>query len=160
MSPTTEEMAAAHGWEHPKDVNSRAQLTALAKPYRPDLVKAPAQGKYGSYVSHYVANQKALAILGPHSFELVNLIRGENNRVEGCTARLTAEIDGRTVSITEVGDCEQPTNWKTDGARAKDALSDAYKRCLMRLGSGLHLYVKADEAPYFLYDYLTKGAEE
>jgi hypothetical protein len=146
MSPTTEEMAAAHGWEHPKDVNSRAQLTALAKPYRPDLVKAPAQGKYGSYVSHYVANQKALAILGPHSFELVNLIRGENN--------------GRTVSITEVGDCEQPTNWKTDGARAKDALSDAYKRCLMRLGSGLHLYVKADEAPYFLYDYLTKGAEE
>jgi hypothetical protein len=47
-------------------------------------------------------------------------------------------IDGHTVT----GDCEQPHNWDTDGARLKDAMSDAYKRCAMRLGVGLHLWAQ------------------
>lgn len=134
------------------------QLVALARPWPAADVKAPPPGMFGDYVPHYIAEQKLLAVVGAYSFEVVNLIRGEGNRVEGCTARLTCEIDGRTVQVCEVGDCEQPANFKTDGGRAKNAASDAFKRCCMRLGLGLHLYVKTDEGErYFLHAALEAG---
>lgn len=56
----------------------------------------------------------------------------------------------------EAGDCEEPHNWKTDGARLKDAMSDAYKRCAMRWGCGLHLWSQGE---YFLHDVLTRDVE-
>ena len=39
----------------------------------------------------------------------------------------------------------------TNGARLKNAVSDAHKRCAMRVGLGLHLYAQDD---YFLLDQL------
>ena len=132
-----------------------SDLARLAKPFPPNLVQSPAQGKYGSYVAHHVVNQKLLAVIGPFDFEVTQIIRGEAG-VEGCLARLTCTIDGRVTTITEVGDCEQPGNWKTDGQRLKDAASDALKRCAMRLGVGLHLWSQGD---YFLYQQLAKQAE-
>ena len=64
--------------------------------------------------------------------------------------RLTAEIDGMVIRIEEVGDCESPSNWPHDGARLKDAMSDALKRCCARIGLGTHLYAKSDDE-YVLY---------
>ena len=52
---------------------------------------------------------------------------------------MTVEIDGQLVTVEEAGDVEQPFNWHTDGARLKDAISDAVKRCAMAFGVGLHL---------------------
>ena len=132
------------------------QLTDLAKPFAPHLVKRPPQGKYGDYVAHSEVTQKLLAVLGPYSFEVTQLLREQTSKVDhpiivGCIGRLTCVVDGREVSVSEVGDCENPHVKNSDGERAKDAASDAIKRCAMRLGVGLHLWAAEN---YFLHGYL------
>jgi hypothetical protein len=121
------------------------------------------------YVAHHVVTQRLLSIVGPFDFELVEIIRGDvaavapaadgksrraragtpalRNIVVGGVWRLTCEIDGRRVRIEETGDVGDVHNWPHDGARLKDAASDALKRCAMRLGLGLHLWAQEH---YFL----------
>jgi hypothetical protein len=151
-------------------------MRKLAEPFPDSLVhKNPSGG--GSYIKHHVINQRLIQVLGvPPSFEKVEVIFGDvaaippnpqgksqrakdgaealRNVIVAVVARLTVEIDGRKVIVEEAGDCEEPHNWKTDGQRLKDAMSDAYKRCAMRLGCGLHLWSQ-DE--YFLYSKLQEG---
>jgi hypothetical protein len=128
------------------------QLEALATPIASRFIKKPPQGKHGDYVPHDIINQKALAIVGPHSFEVVELIR-DNDKVVGVLGRLTVEIAGRQVTIVEVGDEEHPDNGNS-ASNAKKAASDAYKRCWMRLGLGLHLWSGSDyELPEMLAHY-------
>jgi hypothetical protein len=126
------------------------QLTRLAKPFPSDLVKKAPQGKYGTYVEHSVYTQKLLAIVGPYSYKIVQVLYGSGTepQIEGCVAELTVEVDGRTVSVQEAGDCEHPEQKKTEGDRLKDASSDAFKRCCMRLGLGLHLWAQGSYALY------------
>jgi hypothetical protein len=128
-----------------------SQLERLARPFPAKYVRQPAKGKYGEYVPHHVVTQAALAILGPFRLDIGEVFYGEDGKVEGCLVTVSAIVDGAAASITEVGDCEQPGNWKTQGARMKDAISDGVKRCFARLGLGLHLYSGDD---YFLYDQL------
>jgi len=114
------------------------------------------------YVSHSTVNEWLLGVVGPFSFELVTVIRGDvaevapnpqggskrakagtpalHDVIVGGVWRLSVEIDGRTVRVEEAGDCEDPANWRHDGQRLKQAASDALKRCAMRLGLGLHLW--------------------
>jgi hypothetical protein len=139
------------------------QITRLVRPFPSAVIKAnPGGGNRGSYVAHPVVEQRILHVLGPVDFEVVEIIRGDTrdgkltNVVVGCLARLSAEIDGRRVTVVEVGDCENPGNWPHDGARLKDAASDAYKRCAMRLGVGLHLWADKD---FHLYEALRKQEE-
>lgn len=136
------------------------QLARLARPFPKGMIHEAPKGKYGSYVKHSDVNQKLLAVLGPFSFEVVEIVRAEDEngetRIEGCLARLTCTIDGREVSVTEVGDCDNPGNWKTDGARLKDAASDAFKRAAMRLGAGLHLWCQGS----YVLPALLKGDEK
>lgn len=145
-------------------------LRELAKPFPPKFVKKPPKGKYGEYVSHDVVTQKLLATIGPFDMELVQEIRGlaseiktdkktypaVENALVGIWLRCTFHVDGRSVSITEAGNVEQPAMKETDGDRAKDAISDAIKRCAMRLGVGLHLWSGQD---FILYDQLSKTSE-
>lgn len=120
----------------------------------------------GSYVAHPVVQQRIMDVLGTVDTTLVEVLRGHvaavapnpngksarakagspalDNAVVGVVLRMVAVIDGRTVTVEEVGDCEAPHNWPHDGARAKDAFSDAYKRCAMRIGVGLHLWAQDD----------------
>ena len=73
----------------------------------------------------------------------------------------SVEIDGKTVSVEEVGDVEKPSNWKTNGARMKDAVSDAVKRCAMALGVGLHLWSQINNTDeYFLDKQLAKNVKD
>ena len=138
-------------------------LTKLLHPFPPKVIKNNPSGG-GIYVAHPVVEQRLLDVLGPVTTELVEMVRGNvkgkapnpngksdrartgtpdlTNAVVGCVLRMTATVDGRTVTVEEVGDCEEPNNWPHDGARAKDAFSDAYKRCAMRLGVGLHLWAQ------------------
>lgn len=132
-----------------------SQLRDLAKPFPASLVKQPPKGKYGSYVEHSSVTEKLLATVGPYSWRIVEILRGANG-IEGCIGELTVTIDGVTVSVQEAGDCEQPKNWHTEGARLKDASSDAIKRCAMRLGVGLHLWSQSN---YRLYEALSKREE-
>lgn len=153
-------------------------LTKLLFPFPQKVVKTNPSGG-GSYVAHPVVEQRIIDVLGPVTTELVELIRGDvegkapnpsgssarakagtpplTAAVVGMVLRMTATIDGKTVVVEEVGDCEAPHNWPHDGARAKDAFSDAYKRCAMRLGVGLHLWAQDD---FYLSAKLVKQDEE
>lgn len=138
-----------------------SQLHDLAKPFPARFVKTNPSGG-GVYVAHPMYAQRLLLHLGGYSFELVEVIRGHvdakppnpngtsakagspalEDAIVGVVARLSVTVDGTPMVIEDVGDCEQPHNWDTDGKRMKDAMSDALKRCCARIGLGLHLYAK------------------
>lgn len=156
-----------------------AELSDLAKlshPFPSRVIhKNPSGG--GSYVKHSTVQQRIMDVLGLVDFQLVEILRGDvaaippnpkgtserakrgapalERVVVGVIARMSATIDGQAVTVEEAGDCEQPHNWPHDGARMKDAMSDAYKRCAMRLGVGLHLWSQDD---FYIADKLAKRA--
>lgn len=115
------------------------QLREIIRPFPPSLVKEKPGSFKASYVEHSDITQRLLEVVGPFDFRITELIRNQAGEVEGCLAELTVEIDGRRVTVVEVGDVEQ-AGGKNNGARTKDAASDAIKRCAMRLGLGLHLW--------------------
>jgi hypothetical protein len=141
------------------------QLTKLVWPFPQSVIHTNPSGG-GTYVAHSVVEQRLLDVLGCVETSVVQIIRGDvpgkapdpdgksqraktgtpdlKEAVVGVVLRMTAAIDGESVVVEEVGDCESPMNWPHDGARMKDAMSDAYKRCAMRLGCGLHLWAGDD----------------
>jgi hypothetical protein len=156
---------------------SGPSLEERLKPFPPKLIHSNPSGG-GSYVKHSVVVQRLLDLFGVYDFELVQLIRGDvlgkpgdpngksvraregtpdlSQAVVGAVCRLRVVVDGQPVTVEEVGDCEQPHNWPHVGARLKDAMSDAIKRCAARLGVGLHLWAQ-DES--YLYTRLKNEAE-
>jgi hypothetical protein len=141
-------------------------LVELSKPFPKHLVE---RVEGNDYVAHHVITQRLLSVVGPFDFKLVELVRGDvagippnpegkSNRarqgrpalsgvVVAAVYRLVCEVDGRRTEVEEIGECGDPHNWAHDGARLKDAASDALKRCAMRLGLGLHLWA---QEMYFL----------
>lgn len=132
------------------------QLADLTKPFPKNLVRKKPGGAGGEYVKHSTVVERLLQIVGPYSFEVIELIRDGSSEqmVVGALCRLEVDVDGKTVAITEVGDVEHPAAKQTDGARAKDAASDGLKRCAMRLGCGLHLW---SQDGYYVHERLTDG---
>lgn len=138
-------------------------LTKLCHPFPSSMIERNPSGG-GTYVSHPVVEQRLLDVLGSVDTRVVQVIRGHvqgkapnpsgaserakagspalEEAVVGVILEMVAVVDGRTVTVHEAGDCEDPHNWPHDGARMKDAMSDAYKRCAMRLGVGLHLWAQ------------------
>lgn len=155
------------------DPTNTRQLRALTRPFRAEYVHGNPGGG-GSYVSHAMVTQALLAAVGPFGWRIAEVLRGDVraipadpsassargregrpplvDAVVGAVGELTVTVDGRRVVVQEAGDCEDPHNWPHDGARLKDASSDAFKRCAMRLGLGLHLWTKDQD------DYLLHGA--
>jgi len=128
-----------------------SQLHELARPFPESLVKQK-PGKFAaSYVEHSVISQRLLEVVGPHDFAVDRIITNSDGTLVGCTATLTVEVDGRTVSVTEVGDVEHPSG--NNASNLKNASSDALKRCAMRLGCGLHLWSQEN---YYLEKALAK----
>jgi hypothetical protein len=143
-----------------------SQLAKLAERFPERYVEHKAGN---DYIAHHIINQRLLSIVGPFDFELQEVFRGDvpamppnprgnsqrakagspalQNAAVGASYRLQCVIDGRQVTVTEVGDVGDPHNWPHDGARLKDAASDALKRCAMRLGLGLHVWAQQH---YFL----------
>jgi hypothetical protein len=135
-------------------------LARLARPFPRELVERDPGGNV--YVAHENVTQWLLGIVGPFDFELREVIRGDvpgrppdpkggsrrakegtpdlRQVIVGGVWRLRLQIDGRDTIIEEVGDVEDPHNWRHDGMRLKQAASDAIKRCAMRAGLGLHLW--------------------
>lgn len=106
------------------------------------FVQDAPKGQFGEYIEHAVINQLALAMVGPHSFEVVDIIRNsDSGNVSGVLAKLTVTIDGTTHTIVEAGDVDFPDR-ESAGKAVKLASSDAYKRCWMRLGLGLELWAQ------------------
>lgn len=154
------------------------EIVQLSQPF-PDVYvhKNPSGG--GTYVKHHVIEQRLIQVFGrPPTFERVEIVFGDvaeikpnpngnsqrakegrpplKNVIVGVVCRMTVTIAGEKVVVEEVGDCEQPHNWDSDGQRLKDAFSDAYKRCAMRLGCGLHLYSQNE---YFLHEEVIKVSQ-
>jgi len=141
-------------------VEPRSQLARLVARFPERFIDRDPGGNL--YVSHSTVNEWLLGVVGPFSFELVTVIRGDvaevppnpqgqskrakagtpalSGVVVGGVWRLVVELDGRTVRVEEAGDCEDPANWRHDGQRLKQVASDALKRCAMRVGLGLHLW--------------------
>ncbi len=136
-----------------------SQLSKLATPFSDRYVETK-PGKFAAaYVPHGIVTQFLLGILGPYDFHINDVVRDADGTLTGCLCTLTVEIDGRVTSVQEVGECENPSNWKTDGARLKACASDGIKRCAMRVGLGLHLWHKKD-GNYVLADILEKRKED
>ena len=140
------------------------QLHELSRPFPEKFIHKNPTG-FGDYIQHSVIRQRLLSVVGPYSQEVKHIIREkltdkqgvEKEVVTGVVLALTVEIDGQLVTIEEAGDVEQPFNWRTDGARMKDAISDAVKRCSMTMGVGLHLWAQFDgQSEYFLDKQLEK----
>lgn len=133
------------------------QLEQLAQRFPDKFIHDNPSG-FGDYIQHSVIRQRLLSVLGAYSTKIVETIYDEGGIVTGVVLELTCEIDGQKISIQEAGDVEKPTNWKTNGARMKDAMSDAIKRCAMALGVGLHLWSQmGDQDEYFLDKQLAKN---
>ena len=145
------------------------QLTEMAKPFPKNFLGKDDRGNEA--VDHTVVTQRLLQILGPYDLEVVEVLRTDvagkktqSNKeyagghfVTGVVLRLTVTIDGKRVSIDEVGGCENAAMKDGDGERMKHAMSDAIKRCAMRLGLGLHMWAQEH---YFLYDKLQETSAE
>jgi hypothetical protein len=115
------------------------QLYELSRQFPDEWVKKAPKGKFGNYIPHSVITQRLLEICGPFNWEVIELIREEKSgKVVGCFGKLTVEIDGKMVTVTAIGDVENDQG--NDGTNAKHAESDAFKRCAMKIGLGLHLW--------------------
>lgn len=135
-----------------------SQLRKLATPFPAHLVESK-PGKFAAaYVAHHVVEQALIATLRtiPRQ-EVREVIREADGTVTGCVLRMSCVIDGQEVVVEEAGDVENPQNKGTNGARLKDATSDAYKRCAMRMSLGLHLWAQEH---YFLDKSLDKADGE
>jgi|TARA_B100000085_G_scaffold117129_1_gene106612 hypothetical protein len=144
-----------------------SQLYELSRVFPDKFIHKNPTG-FGDYIQHSVIRQRLLSVVGAYSQEVKHIIREkltdkqgkEIEVVTGVILALTVEIDGELVTIEEAGDVEQPFNWRTDGARLKDAVSDAVKRCAMAMGVGLHLWSQFDgQSEYFLDEQLKKDSE-
>ena len=133
-----------------------ALMKDLAEPFPARYVKRAPQGKHGTYINHADITQRLLAVVGPYSFEVRDVIRGHapeiktdrntfearEDAVLGVLATLTIRDKwDREFSITEVGTEDNPA-MSHDAENLKSAASDAFKRCAMRLGLGLQLWAK------------------
>ena len=131
------------------------QLYELSRRFPDKFIHEKASG-FGDYIQHSVIRQRLLTVLGAYSTDIVETLY-DDGTITGVVLRLSCVIDGKEISVVEVGDVENPDNWKTNGARMKDAMSDAIKRCAMALGVGLHLWSQIDgQDEYFLDKQLEK----
>ena len=131
------------------------QLHELSRRFPDKFIHKKASG-FGDYIQHSVIRQRLLTVLGAYSTDIVETLY-DDGTITGVVLRLSCVIDGKEISVVEVGDVENPDNWKTNGARMKDAMSDAIKRCAMALGVGLHLWSQIDgQDEYFLDKQLEK----
>ena len=142
------------------------QLHELSRPFPEQFIHKAPKCKFGDYIQHSVIRQRLLSVVGPYSQEVKQVLRevltdkqgNQKEVITGVVLALTVEIDGQLVTVEEAGDVEQPFNWFTDGARMKDAVSDAVKRCAMAFGVGLHLWAQFEgKSEYFLDKQLEKG---
>lgn len=144
---------------------TETQLQLLARKIPPHFIGD--NGRGFDAMDHTVVTQLLLRYLGPYSFEVTEVIydqpkKGGERIVTGVIGKLTVEIDGKKVTISEPGGVENAfNNIDGGGERAKHAASDAIKRCAMRLGMGLHLWAqdKDGNSLYFLDKKLKEDAE-
>ena len=147
-----------------------SDLQELSKPFTGKYVQTKPGPSKAAYVEHSDVTQRLLQVVGPFNQKVVQVVRGDvaeqvdkrtgeikhpakTNIVVGAILELTVTVDGQQVQVQEIGEVEHPHNHQTDASRLKFAVSDAFKRCAMRFGLGLHLWCQDH---YFLDRALSK----
>lgn len=115
-----------------------SQLSELARPFPESYIKTKPGSYSAPYVDHAVINQRLLQVVGAFDWSVGEFIVNPDGLISGCVGTLSCEIDGRRVTISEIGDVANPK--PANGENAQIAASQAFKRCAMRLGLGLHLW--------------------
>lgn len=124
------------------------KLVKLTEPFPKAFVKDDGRGN--DYIPHHIINQRLIQVFGrPPRIEILREVY-DGEKLTGVVMRMT--VPGFD-SVDEGGEADNPQS-KTNGARLKDACSDALKRCAMRLGCGLHLWAQDN---YYLHDKILKA---
>jgi len=114
----------------------------LRKPFAKNVVKPAPKGKFGSYVPHHIYTRRLVDSGLPYSFRTIEVHKGTEGYVIAVVCEL--DIDGNVVG--ETGDVDQnvytrvKNGTQSEGELVKFAVSDAFKRCMMRHGVGLELW--------------------
>jgi hypothetical protein len=125
------------------------QVVEMSRPFPSKYISDDGRGN--DYVRHDIVLQRLIQIFGrPPKIEVLRELY-DAEKLTGVVMRLT--VPGFD-PVEEAGEADNPQS-KTNGARAKDACSDAIKRCAMRLGLGLHLWSQQN---YFLHEVLTRDS--
>ena len=141
----------------------------LSKAWNKKFVKQKKQS-FGDvdYVDHTQVTQKLIALipdlnmnLGSVYYDKIEDDNGNQRKfLTGCDYTISGTIDGEFRTVTEAGMCDKPffakENSKSpvsnNGQRLKECISDAVKRCALRLGVGVELY----DSEAWLSSYLDK----
>lgn len=111
----------------------------LIKDFSKKDVRPAPKGKYGEYVPHHLYTKRLVEVIGGKYNFTFEEVRGKDNAIVGAKGRL--EIEGLGV-VEEVGDVSKyQLENNTESEVLKLAVSDSIKRCCMRFGLGLHLWV-------------------
>tara|TARA_Y100000592_G_scaffold90645_1_gene149606 strand:+ start:5866 stop:6777 length:912 start_codon:yes stop_codon:yes gene_type:complete len=111
----------------------------LIKDFDKKDVRPAPKGKFGEYVPHHLYTKRLVEVIGGKYNFTFDEIRGKDNAIVGAKGRL--EIEGLGV-VEEVGDVSKyQLENNTESEVLKLAVSDSIKRCCMRFGLGLHLWV-------------------
>ena len=112
----------------------------LIKDFPKNVVKPAPKGKFGKYVPHHIYTQRLVDVVGGKYNFTYDIVRDKDNAVIG--AKCTLDIDGLG-TVQEVGDVDRHALARslTESEILKLAVSDGIKRCCMRFGIGLELWV-------------------
>ena len=111
----------------------------LIKDFNKKDIRPAPKGKYGEYVPHHLYTKRLVEVIGGKYNFTFEEVRGKDNAIVGAKGRL--EIEGLGV-VEEVGDVSKyQLENNTESEVLKLAVSDSIKRCCMRFGLGLHLWV-------------------
>ena len=143
-------------------MGKRSDQIKLSKAWNKAVVKKlPVSYKKDGidYVDHTQVTQRLIALIPDVQLKAGSFIYDDHEDLEGRRRKIltgveyTVEgtIDGHFRSVTEVGMCDKPFEFaprqdgsvpkvSNNGERAKECISDAIKRCGMRLGIGIELY--------------------
>jgi len=137
-------------------MGKRSDQIKLSKAWNKAVVKKlPVSYKKDGidYVDHTQVTQRLIALIPDVKLKAGSFIYDDYEDLEGRRRKIltgveyTIEgtIDGHFRSVTEVGMCDKPFEVEgrkpaNNGERAKECISDAVKRCGMRLGIGIELY--------------------
>ena len=137
MGKRTDQIKLSKAW-------NKAVVKKLPVSYKKDGI---------DYVDHTQVTQRLIALIPDVKLKAGSFIYDDYEDLEGRRRKIltgveyTVEgtIDGHFRSVTEVGMCDKPFEVEgrkpaNNGERAKECISDAVKRCGMRLGIGIELY--------------------
>ena len=121
---------------------NKKKWEGLRKKFAKNVVKPAPKGGFGSYVPHHIYTRRLVDSGLPYSFRTLEVIKGTEGYVIAVICEL--DIDGNVVA--ETGDVDQSVfervkrGTQSEGELVKFAVSDAFKRCMMRHGIGLELW--------------------